>query len=505
VIGEILGNRYRLLCELGAGGMAWVYLADDLLEHTQVAVKVLYPQFNRDISYVQRFIREAKLALDLSNEHVVRILDYGADRDVHYLVMESIEGQNLATVLQERGPLTWKEALSIAAQVALALDAANTRGIVHRDITPENILITEQGIVKVLDFGIARARALPTLTQTGFVGSPYYISPEQAMGKGVDIRSDIYSLGISLYEMLTGRLPFESGTPWSIISQHIAQEPPPIELTDARLPAAVGRLVNKMLAKDPNDRFQTPGELLAAVESALRGRIAPGAVTPPAKAATQPGRHSKAHQLLVASLYERGLEASEGERWSQAVNLFTQILRVDPGYRDTAERLAQAGMQARLAALYDAATQAIESERWQEALDEFNEILSVDAHYRDAASLAQKAQESLLRAQAQERLNNLYEQGIDHCRHKQWQEADACLKQVYDTDPAYRDVARLYPRIRRKAWWSRSAFGRLGHKLSKLLHNSQDIDAAAHEHILAPPVENADEGDRHERDASVQA
>lgn len=195
-----------------------MYLAQDLTEQIQVAVKVLYPHYSQDISYVQRFIREAQLATQIASDHIVRILNYGSDRDVHYLVMEHIEGQDLSAVLEKRGRLSWQETLEIVAQVTLALEAANSHGIVHRDIKPQNIMITSEGQVKVLDFGIARARALPSLTQSGFLGSPYYISPEQAMGENVDVRSDIYSLGIAMYEMLSGKLPFDASSPWSIIS-----------------------------------------------------------------------------------------------------------------------------------------------------------------------------------------------------------------------------------------------------------------------------------------------
>jgi serine/threonine-protein kinase len=232
LIGETLGNRYKLLRELGAGGMAWVYQAEDMTERSLVAVKVLYPQYNQDISYVERFLREARLALQISSQHVVRVLDYGADRDLHYLVMEQIRGKDLATILTDMGRLPCQEVLRIGIQVAQALEAANAQGVVHRDIKPENIMIDAQGLVKVLDFGIARARELPTVTEGGFVGSPSYISPEQAMGKQVDIRSDIYSLGIVLYEALSGKRPFVAETSWSIISQHIAQEPPKIDLAE---------------------------------------------------------------------------------------------------------------------------------------------------------------------------------------------------------------------------------------------------------------------------------
>jgi serine/threonine protein kinase len=464
LIGEILGNRYKLLRELGAGGMAWVYLAEDLLDNTQVAVKVLYTQFSQDMSYVQRFVREAKLARQITNEHVVHILNYGADRDVHYLVMEMIQGKELSTILRERGRLPWDEALRIAAQVVRALDAANQHGVVHRDIKPQNIMITRQGVVKVLDFGIARARALPSLTQTGFVGSPYYISPEQAMGEDVDIRSDIYSLGVALYEMLSGKLPFDAPSPWSIISQHIAQEPPTLALENSGFPPHLEDLVNRMLAKDPEDRYQTPSHLLAAIDSLLEGRGESAA------ALFDPGTdetvvQSKAHRLLLSSLYERAVEAADESEWHQAVNLFNRILKIDPHYQDVAERLATVGRQARVAALYSAAQDALQEERLQEAIDELSEIVSVDPDYRDAAELLTQAGMSLAEAKTRARVASLYEKGLMHYRKHEWQQAEYCFTQVFESAPHYRDIAELHPKASRRALWSGSLLGRIGQRL----------------------------------------
>jgi serine/threonine protein kinase len=202
MIGTILSNRYKLVSELGSGGMAWVYLADDLRKDRQVAVKILYPQLSQDLGFLQRFSQEAKLAMSLSKsdpeKHTVRVLDYGSDQGVHYLVMEYVPGCDLRRVLKEEGPLPWEKALDITRQIALALDHAYQHGIVHRDVKPENIMILPQGTVRVLDFGVARARTSPLLTRSGFVGSPYYAAPEQAMGRRVDIRADLYSLGIVL-------------------------------------------------------------------------------------------------------------------------------------------------------------------------------------------------------------------------------------------------------------------------------------------------------------------
>jgi serine/threonine protein kinase len=454
--------------------MAWVYLAEDLLDNIQVAVKVLYPQYCQDMSYVQRFVREAKVARQISSKHVVRILNYGADRDVHYLVMEIIQGKDLSTILRERGQLPWKEALQITAQVAKALDAANAHSVVHRDVKPQNIMITPEGVVKVLDFGIARARALPSLTQTGFVGSPYYISPEQAMGEEVDVRSDIYSLGIALYEMLSGKLPFDASSPWSIISQHIAQEPPTLKLQNSGLPARIEILVNRMLAKDPNDRYQTPKSLLQSLEAIRQGKDT--GELDPAESNIQIQRQiplSKAHKLLLSSLYQRAIEAEEEGEWPQAVNLFNRIVKIDPHYHDVPDRLARAGRMARLAALYTAAQKALEEERIQEAIDELSEIVSVDPSYRDAAGLLTQAGMALAEIKTQQRIAQLYETGLAHYQNHEWQQADTFFTQVFETDPNYKEIVNLYSDAHRRARWSGSLLGRVGHKLANLVGASE--------------------------------
>ncbi len=465
MIGEVLGNRYKILREIGTGGMAWVYLAEDMTDKLQVAVKVLYPHYSQDIAYVQRFTREAKLATQIASEHVVRILNYGSDRDVHYLVMEHIPGKDLAVILRERGKLSWQQALEVAAQVTLALDAANMHGVVHRDIKPQNIMIATDGKVKVLDFGIARARAMPSLTQSGFVGSPYYISPEQAMGEAVDIRSDIYSLGIALYEMLCGKLPFDSSSPWSIISQHIANEPPNLSLQNIDVPPFVEVLLRKMLAKDPVDRHQTPGELLAAIEAALRGRVSGQQPGKPVAATPVESTFDQAHRVLLNSLYQRAVDAERAQEWSRAVNLFNRIIKVDPNYEDVPKRLARAGLQARLAALYTAAQSALHDQRWQEAIDELSEIVTVEPDYQDAASLLTQSGISLAEKQTRERLIALYAQGLEHYNNENWTDAELCFSQVYEIDSGYQDIARLYPLVRRRARWAKSFWGKLAARL----------------------------------------
>jgi serine/threonine protein kinase len=474
----VLNKRYKLLREIGAGGMAWVYQAQDMENDTLVAVKVLYPQYNRDQAYVERFLREAKLAVRIPSQHIVRILDFGSDRGLHYLVMELIQGHDLATHLRQNAGANWRQALEIGAQVARALDAANAQGVVHRDIKPQNIMITQEGTVKVLDFGIARARELPSVTQGGFVGSPSYISPEQAMGNAVDIRSDIYSLGVVLYEALSGKLPFEAETPWLVIRQHITQEPPRLTMNGS-IPPAIESLVSKMLAKAPQDRFQTPGELEESIQALLaqQGDSHSAQLGLNAeRSALQDRAHDRAHRLLLTSMYERALDAIRSEEWPHAVNLLQQILKVDPNHADAAARLTHAARNARLAALYGEAQRALQDERWQEAVDELGEIISVDAHYRDAAELLTRAGISLAEFKTQARLANLYEQGTAHCERQEWQAAAACLTQIVQIDADYRDAARLAADCRRRARWEESLLGRAGRTLVQWFAGSEQTE-----------------------------
>lgn len=463
MIGKVLDKRYKLLDEIGAGGMAWVYRAQDLKNDTTVAVKVLYPQYSRNQAYVERFLREAQLALRIPSEHIVRILDCGSDGDMHYLVMELIQGHDLATHLQ-CGRTDWRQALEIGIQVARALDAAHAQGVVHRDIKPQNIMITEQGTVQVLDFGIARARELPSVTLGGFVGSPTYISPEQAMGNPVDTRSDMYSLGVVLYEAISGRPPFEAEGPWQVIRQHITQEPPRLDV-EHNVPPEVAWLVNKMLVKAPQDRFQTPRELEASIRQILAqdrsGSTPSGVLAAPTIA------QERAHRLLISSMYERALDAARSEQWPQAVNLLQQILKVDPDHADAAKRLVHAARHARLAALYKEARKALQDGRWQEAVDELGEIVSLDTHYRDAAERLTQASMSLAKYKTQERLANLYHQGTAHYEKQEWQAAEACFSQITQTDAAYRDAARLASDSKRRVRWEGSFLGCVSRTLTQ--------------------------------------
>ena len=262
MIGRVLGGRYEVLAPLGEGGMAIIYRGRRRDDGRPVAIKVLRDQYAHNAEFVGRFEREAQAVARLSHPHMVQVYDWGRDGDVHYIVMEFVEGEDLKTLLRRAGRVSEARAREIAAEVCDALQYAHTRGIVHRDIKPQNILIDRAGQVKVTDFGIARALASTTITETGTVlGSVQYLSPEQARGFGVGHTADLYSLGVVLYEMVTGTLPFDGDTPVAIALKHM-QDPVPAPRRDGRpLTPSTEGIILKALGKAPEARYRTAGEM----------------------------------------------------------------------------------------------------------------------------------------------------------------------------------------------------------------------------------------------------
>jgi predicted Ser/Thr protein kinase len=268
-------KRYEILGKIGSGSMATVYRAREISTGRLVALKLMHPHLADDPAYIARFRREAQTAKSLDNPHIVKMLDYGEEKGEYFLVMEYVRGRTLQQLIQERRSLTTEQALHIAWQVAKALDAAHRQGIVHRDIKPQNLMVTPEGLVKVLDFGIAKAADFSTITQTGvFMGSPHYVSPEQAKGaRSIDIRSDLYSLGVVLYHMLTGVPPFDAETPWTVLHQHVEGEPVPVHRLRVDVPTEVEGVVQKAMAREPAARYQTPAEMVKALEGLGAGKI----------------------------------------------------------------------------------------------------------------------------------------------------------------------------------------------------------------------------------------
>ncbi|TJY43251.1 Stk1 family PASTA domain-containing Ser/Thr kinase [Cohnella pontilimi] len=271
MIGHTLGGRYELLARIGGGGMALVYKARDNLLNRFVAVKVLRQQFMHDDDFVKRFRREAQAAASLSHPNIVSIYDVGQEEDTHYIVMEYVDGPNLNEIIRERAPLQADEAVRIAGQIADALDHAHHHQIIHRDIKPHNILIGSNGRVKVTDFGIARAVTSSTITQTGsVVGSVHYFSPEHAKGVSTGEKSDIYSLGIVLYQMLTGRLPFLGESPISVALKHLQDPFEEPRQVNPHIPQSVENIILRAMRKNPQERYQSAKQMLADLETCLQ-------------------------------------------------------------------------------------------------------------------------------------------------------------------------------------------------------------------------------------------
>ena len=270
--GRVLGNRYEIIEKVGNGGMATVYKATDLVLKRNVAVKVLRDEFTTDEEFIKRFETEAQSAARLVHPNIVSIFDVGVDNGIYYIVMELIQGKTLKEIIiEERGPLPWKWSVNVAIQIASALEMAHKNNIVHRDIKPHNIIITEDGIAKVTDFGIAKAVSNSTITAFGTtIGSVHYFSPEHARGGYTDAKSDLYSLGVVLYEMVTGKVPFDADTPVSVALKHMQEDPiAPIE-ENHNLPESINKIIMKSLKKDPILRYQTSTELLQDLRTALK-------------------------------------------------------------------------------------------------------------------------------------------------------------------------------------------------------------------------------------------
>jgi serine/threonine protein kinase len=332
---RLLGGRYQLEGLLGQGGMAQVYRGTDTVLGRTVAIKVLGPQYTRDEAFVTRFRREAQAAARLNHPGVVSVYDTGSDQGVHYIVMEYVAGRTLAEILHQEGRLLPERAAEVAAQVAGALSFAHAAHLVHRDVKPANIMLTPGGEVKVMDFGIARALSTDSLTQTATVlGTASYLSPEQAQGAAVDPRSDVYSLGVVLYEMLTGQAPFAGDSPVAVAYKHVREDP---VLPTALVPEVgedLEAVVMKAMAKNPANRYASAEEMKEDLERVLHGE--PVAATPvlapeqSTQVLTRPVRDTAV--LPVPAVDDERRRRRQGARWMVALVAFLVFLLLAGGF-----------------------------------------------------------------------------------------------------------------------------------------------------------------------------
>jgi tetratricopeptide (TPR) repeat protein/predicted Ser/Thr protein kinase len=368
-------GKYQIIEEIGRGGMAIVYKAVHPRLKRDVAIKVLPSQFTFDDQFVSRFHQEASAAAKLRHPNIVIIYDVEEEDDIHYIVMEYLEGRPLSRLIKDREPFPLRRVLNITQQVADALDYAHGEGFVHRDIKPSNIIIGSEDHATLTDFGIVKAADGTSLTTAGApVGTPEYMSPEQCEGKEVDSRSDIYSLGIVLYEMFTGQAAFTADTPLVVMYRQVNKAPAPPRQINAELSRGVEQVVLKALAKKPEERYATAGELAEAFERAV-----------------SKAEEASEIERRLQSLYEEGIESLRAEDWGEAIDKFEQVLALGPGYRDTGEKLREARRGEKLARMYADARRLMEEREWREATELLEELLDQKPGYKDVQHLVEIA------------------------------------------------------------------------------------------------------------------
>ncbi len=459
MIGQTLG-KYQLLKELGRGGFATVYQGYDAGLERYVALKVLHPELTRDEVALRRFQREAMAVARMRHANIIIVYEFGEDpvSGSAYIVMEYVEGDTLKGRLGKPIPLA--ETQRIIGDVASALDYAHNRGVIHRDIKPANILITNENQVVLADFGIALLAQNSSSLTRGLLGTPQYMAPEQALGEPIDARSDLYALGIVLYEMLAGQPPFRGDSPLATLALQVNAPLPKLRAINPAVPEAVEAMIERALAKDPAQRYPTAAEFRAALqEAAESAQSAMGMATysPDVAAAAQQRQQSGDARLGgLPGLYQGMLEAAQEGDWQQVLEFGQAIRTMDPNYRDVVALMARASAQqyaeqnrsgAIELKLLEQARVAWQADRWADAVQLFEQALRLAPGTAEVEEALNEARRRLAESEAQARLRTRLERQYIRATmlmdEERWLDAEQVFAQIIAQAPDFRDVQEL--------------------------------------------------------------
>jgi len=451
LVGHTLG-AYKLVERLGQGGMATVYKAYEAALDRYVAIKILRQYFAHHPEVMQRFRREAKAIARLNHPNIVPIHGYGEEGDLAYIAMRHVEG---GTLKQARGQVFQPErAVRLLLQIVRALAYAHQRGIVHRDIKPSNVLLSEGDWPLITDYGLAKmVEVTSQLTGSGVgMGTPMYMSPEQGQGIEIDHRTDIYSVGIMLYEMLTGDVPFQADTPMAIVIKHISAPMPMPRQINPEIPQVLERIILKATAKSPDDRYQTAEELIVALEQSLFvlgdgtedgsgiDKISQEAAKTTVAKVQAPVLDQDKDKRLEQN-YIDGLSAYWIKNWDKAQAYFQAVVAEHPDYKDVADLLAEVESHLKLGTLYQQAQAAMDNEDWSGAQAALEELIAEDSEYEDAADMLQEVSSKL-------RIAELYTQAEQLYQAKKWQAVISVFERIEAIEPGY-DPDGLLPDAKR--------------------------------------------------------
>lgn len=374
--GVLFANRYKIIKEIGRGGMGAIYKAQDIKLKESVALKLLLPGLQANPQVIERFIHEIKLSLKITHENVVRIYDIGEVGRIHFISMEYIEGIDLKQLIKTRAPFTEEIGIKIINQICFGLSAAHKKGITHRDVKPQNVLIGADGSVKIVDFGIAKIDTTDGMTREGVViGTPEYMSPEQALAKKIDYRTDIYSIGAMMYECFSGRIPFNADTPLGIALKHVNELPTPPTMYNANLPEYMEAIILKAMEKNPDDRFQDIEEIPHAIEQ--RQLTVTQLKIDDATESVDEDAPTNMENMDTETLFQKGMSLYEQYKYREALNYFESVLKKEPDHDRAYDYLEMAGEQiareANVSRLLNEGEKAFQMNDFQTALQHFEE------------------------------------------------------------------------------------------------------------------------------------